>query len=164
MRSIIREKSHRLPKEFYQGTAIVAFTLCIKNREIIFQNPELVDTFIGFLKEIAAKYNCKIPIYCFMPDHLHMIVTGTDDEVDLLKVIAGFKQRTGFWLSQNKIGAQWQKDFYDHVIKKDESLSTNVKYILDNPVRKGIVMEWQEYPYKGAIGYDLADILIGLVS
>ena len=92
-----------------------------------------------------------------------MIITGTDDEVDLLRVVAGFKQRTGFWMSKNNVNLQWQKDFYDHVINKDESLFVNIKYILDNPVRRGIVTEWQEYPFKGSIGYELEDILIGLV-
>jgi len=58
---------------------------------------------------------------------------------------------------------QWQKDFFDHVNKKDESLANNVKYIVDNPVRKGIVAQCQEYPFKGSIGYNLEDILIGLI-
>jgi hypothetical protein len=48
-------------------------------------------------------------------------------------------------------------------IKKDESLATNVKYILDNPVRKGIVAQWQEHPFTGSIGYKLEDIVIGLI-
>ena len=98
-----------------------------------------------------------------MPDHLHLIMTGTDDEVDLLKAIGGFKQKTGFWLSKNKRDVQWQKDFFDRVIKKDESLATNVKYILDNPVWRGIVTEWQKYPFIGSIGYKLEDILIGIM-
>jgi hypothetical protein len=46
-------------------------------------------------------------------------------------------------------------------IKKDESLATNVKYILDNPVRKGIVAQCQEHPFTGSIGYKLEDIVIG---
>jgi putative transposase len=163
MNSIIREKLHRLPGEFYRGTSIVAFTLCIKNREIVFDNPEFINIFITFLNELVRRYKCKIPVYCFMPDHLHLIVVGTDNEVDLLKVITAFKQKSGYWLAKNKPDISWQKDFFDHVIKKDESLLANVKYILDNPVRKGIVSDYQEYPFKGAIGYDLDDILNGLI-
>lgn len=92
-----------------------------------------------------------------------MIIPGNNNEMDLLKVISAFKQKTGFWFSKNNVGAKWQKDFYDHVIKKEESLIRNIKYILDNPVRKGIVTDWQEYPFKGAIGYDLEDIVTSLV-
>ena len=163
MTAKIREKSHRLSREYYKGTSSIAITMCIKDRVSIFANPKVVEVFVGFLKEITEKYPCKIPVYCFMPDHLHIMITGTDDAVDLLKVLTGFKQQTGFWFSKNKTGARWQKDFFGHVIKKDESLPRNIKYILDNPVRKGIVTDWQEYPYKGAIGYNLEDILTGLV-
>jgi len=66
-------------------------------------------------------------------------------------------------MSKSGWEVKWQKDFFDHVIKIDESLATNVKYTLDNPVRKGIVTQWQEYPFKGSIGYNLEDILIGLI-
>ena len=152
-----------MPKEFYKGKAIVAFTLCIKDRLPIFSDPEIVKVFTDILTEITKKYKCLIPAFCFMPDHQHIVITGTDDEVDLLKVASSYKQKTGFWMTKNKIGAKWQKDFYDHVLKKEESLTPAIRYILDNPVRKGIVSDWQEYAFKGAIGCDLEDILTGIV-
>ncbi|MHB8070240.1 MAG: REP-associated tyrosine transposase [Desulfobaccales bacterium] len=163
MTAKIRERPHRLPKEYYQGTSSVAITMCIKDRVSIFVNPKIVEVFVGILNKNMERYSCGIPVYCFMPDHLHMIITGNNNEVDLLKVISAYKQKTGFWFSINNMGAKWQKDFYDHVIKKEESLIRNIKYILDNPVRKGIVTDWQEYPFKGAIGYDLEDIVTSLV-
>jgi hypothetical protein len=92
-----------------------------------------------------------------------MIITGANDEVDLLKTTISYKQKTGFWLSRNKVGASWQKDFFDHIIRKEERLSTHVRYILDNPVRKGLVSDCQDYPFKGAIGCELDDILGGIV-
>ena len=98
-----------------------------------------------------------------MPDHLHLIMTGTDDEVDLLKAIGGFKQKTGFWLSKNKRDVQWQKDFFDHIIRKEEGLVNVAKYILNNPVRKGLVENWQDYPFKGAFGCNLEDILESMI-
>jgi hypothetical protein len=92
-----------------------------------------------------------------------MIITGTNDEVDLLKAIISYKQKTGFWMSKNKVRASWQKDFYDHIIRNEEKLSTHIRYILDNPVRKRLVSDWQDYPFKGAIGCALDDILGGIV-
>ena len=163
MNTTIKEKPHRLAREYYKGTSIVAFTMCIKDRVEIFKNPAVAEIFISFLTNLAEKYQCKIPVYCFMPDHVHMMITGIDSELDLLKVASSFKQKTGFWMAKYLSGAKWQKNFYDHVIKRDESLSTHIRYILDNPVRKGIVSNWQEYPFKGAIGYELEDILHGLM-
>jgi len=152
-----------LAKEVYKGRILLALTLCIKNRVKTFIDPQVVNIFTKTLEEVAARSNCTIPVYCFMPDHLHLILSGNDDEVDLLKVINAYKQKTGFWLSRNRKGILWQKDFYDHVIRKEEGLTACIKYILDNPVRKGIVAEWQEYPFKGSVGYDLEEVLSSLI-
>jgi REP element-mobilizing transposase RayT len=76
-----------------------------------------------------------------MPDHLHIVVAGTQDDVNLVKFINDYKQKTGFWLSQNQPGVSWQKDFYDHILRKDESLPAVIQYILDNPRRKGLVAD-----------------------
>ncbi len=98
-----------------------------------------------------------------MPDHQHMTITGTHEDADLIKIITGYKQKAGYWLSKNGAGIRWQKDFYDHVLKKNEDLSTQVRYILDNPVRKGLVSHWKEYRDKGSIGCDLDDTLDQIV-
>jgi hypothetical protein len=70
---------------------------------------------------------------------------------------------TGFLMSQNKFNIRWQKGFYGHVIRKHVNLVTQVKYILDNPVRKGIVSSWQEYPFKGTIGCTMEDVFNGII-
>jgi putative transposase len=98
-----------------------------------------------------------------MPDHQHLIITGTSNDADLWKTIVSYKQKTGFWFSENKPALKWQKDFFDHIIRKDETLATQVRYILDNPARKGIVSSWQDYPYKGSIGCRLEDVLSGIM-
>jgi hypothetical protein len=38
-----------------------------------------------------------------------------------------------------------------------------VKYILDNPVRKGLLESWEEYPFKGSVGCKLEDVLRGII-
>jgi REP element-mobilizing transposase RayT len=75
-REKIKEKRHRLANDFYRGKACVTLTLCIKNRVEIFKIPKIVDTFIQILDGSAIRFNCIIPVYCFMPDHQHMIITG----------------------------------------------------------------------------------------
>ena len=61
-------------------------------------------------------------------------------------------------MSMNKTGIRWQKDFYDHVIRRHEDVAVQVRYILDNPVSKGLVSSWQDYPFKGSIGCKLEDV------
>ena len=157
----IKEKKHRLSDTVYKGEVSVAFTLCVQDRQNIFLNASRIATFTDILKSLVDRSPCIVPVYCFMPDHQHLIVTGMDEQADTLKFIKMYKQQTGYWLSQNVV-AKWQKDFYDHVIRKEEGLITIAKYILDNPVRKGLVENWRDYPFKGSIGFELEDLVAGM--
>ncbi len=58
-----------------------------------------------------------------MPDHQHLIITGTCSDSDIWKAIVSYRQKTGFWMSMNKTGIRWQKDFYDHVIRRHEDIA-----------------------------------------
>ena len=66
-------------------------------------------------------------------------------------------------MSANKTDVKWQKDFYDHILKKHEDIAVQVRYILDNPIRKGLVSSWQGYPFKGSIGCNMEDVLKGVI-
>jgi REP element-mobilizing transposase RayT len=62
--------------------------------------------------------------------------------------VSAFKRFTARILRETfHVEAFWQSNFYDHVIRKDESLLEICLYILNNPVRKGMVSNWGEYPY-----------------
>lgn len=159
----IREKKHRLPGAFYIGSISVAFTVCVKDNVRVFINPEIISVFTDILASVTAKSDCIVPVYCFMPDHQHIIITGTSDDSDVWKTMVHYKQKTGFWMVGNLLNIKWQKDFYDHVIRKHEDIVAQVKYVLDNPVRKGLVSTWEEYPFKGSIGCSLEDVLNAII-
>ena len=113
------------------------------------------------LARAAANY-CDVVLYCFMPDHLHVILHGTADEADVWRAITDFKQRSGYWLQQHKelyAGATWQKDFYDHTIRTREDLGAQVRYSANNPVRKDLVKNWDEYQFTGPSGADLRTLI-----
>lgn len=56
-------------------------------------------------------------------------------------------------------GYRWQKDFYDRIIRSDRELAEQLRYLADNPVRKGLVSHWSQYPFTGAIGIDLHNVM-----
>lgn len=92
-----------------------------------------------------------------MPDHLHVIIDGELDHSNALQAMKAFKQQSGFWFSKNIRDARWQKDFYDRILRNDESLENLVEYILHNPVRAGIVSDWKKYPFMGSTVYDFSN-------
>ena len=62
--------------------------------------------------------------------------------------VAAFKRYTARVVNMMfEVSPLWQRNFFDHVIRKEESLIRVAEYILQNPVRKGIVPDWGEYPF-----------------
>jgi putative transposase len=47
--------------------------------------------------------------------------------------------------------ALWQREFFDHVLRSNESYSEKWNYVYDNPVRAGLVSTAQEWKYAGEI-------------
>ena len=112
------------------------------------------------MEQIAQKLAFRA-IYCFMPDHLHLVLLGNSDGTDLLQVVAHFKQATGHWPSLHRPSVRWQRSFYDRILRAHE-VHRMISYVLDNPVRRNLVDDWRKYPFTGAIGLNLEEFLESL--
>jgi putative transposase len=99
------------------------------------------------LENLADKYSMKLYAYCFMPDHVHFVVSVQGDK-SIIDLIAAFKSVStkASWKFGFE-GKLYQRRFYDRFIRKDEDLNEVILYILNNPVRKGIVQKWEDYRY-----------------
>ena len=161
--SKVCERHHRLPRECYRGQITVVFTACILKKRPFFLSNKIVDPNVAMLARALVKNKCIAPVYCFMPEHLHVMIQGQADDSDAWQAMVDFKQRSGYWFWVNCCITRWQKDFYDHIVRKSEDLGAQVRYILENPVRRGLVKHWWEYPFLGAIGCDLGEIIDSLV-
>lgn len=93
-----------------------------------------------------------------MPDRLHLLLRGLHDEADLRGTIKLFKQKSGYWFKQRNHRNLWHLSYYDHVVRKDESIKDITMYILNNPVRKGIVSDYKEYPFSGSFTIDISSL------
>jgi REP element-mobilizing transposase RayT len=155
----VRERPHRLPLASYRSEVAVAFTVCVQERVRLFESGKVVELFVATLAGACERQGCLVPIYCFMPDHVHVVTLGRAESSDGWRAIVGFKQRTGYWLARNRPSVRWQRNFFDHLLRTQEDLAAHVRYVAENPVRKQLVADWQEYPYTGSIGFDLDAIL-----
>jgi len=85
-----------LPKEFYKGEVSVAFTLCLK-RDVAagfsLREPETVNIFTDILTSAVQNSGCIVPVYCFMPDHQHLIIMGTKNDSDIWKAIINIQAK-----------------------------------------------------------------------
>ncbi len=65
-----------------------------------------------------------------------------------------WKQWTSKRISQrSQSGPIWQKEFFDHILRSNESLSEKWEYIRDNPVRAELVKNVEDWPYQGHIHF-----------
>ena len=45
----------------------------------------------------------------------------------------------------------WQKGFFDHVLRSEESYSEKWLYVAENPVRKKLAVRPEDWPHQGEI-------------
>ncbi|MGV3616425.1 MAG: hypothetical protein ACO1SV_20425, partial [Fimbriimonas sp.] len=76
----IREKKHRLPEAAYIGQKAVSFVGCEDDRQPLLANAEVVGALVPLLEGAASREGCIVPIYCFMPDHFHILMFGLHDK------------------------------------------------------------------------------------
>jgi len=152
---IIREKKHRLYDEVYIGEQPISFTLCIKNRVNFFTDYKIFKIFENFLLNEMKSYDCSAYAYVFMPNHVHLLLAGNNSNSNVKKCLNMFKQKSGYYLGKYHPEIKWQKDYYDHILRGEDNLDIQIKYILNNPVRAGLVDYWKKYLFKGSTIYSL---------
>jgi REP element-mobilizing transposase RayT len=82
-----------------------------------------------------------------MPDHMHLLLEGLEGRSDLRKFIKDAKQRTSYQAVRLGVGRLWQPGYHDRILRHDEDVAAYVDYILQNPVRAGLVERASDYPY-----------------
>ena len=83
-----------------------------------------------------------------MPDHVHLLLTPYED-ITLAKLMQQLKS-----VSAHRIAKQrevkspvWQREYFDRVMRSDEDLREKAEYIVNNPVRAGLVARVDDYPW-----------------
>jgi putative transposase len=93
-----------------------------------------------------------VDVVVVMPDHVHMIFTPlinqTAREVySLAGIMDAIKGASAHKINRllGRTGKVWQTESFDRVLRSSEKLDEKIQYILDNPVRQGLVSAWGEY-------------------
>jgi len=75
--------------------------------------------------------------YIVMPNHVHVLVTPLANTT-LAKIIAAWKAYTARIINARtgRVGAFWQKESYDHIVRSERALERIRQYIRDNPKKK----------------------------
>jgi len=152
-------RPHRLAGFSYLGCQRYFLTFCTLHRALRFVRDDIVDDVLLQIRRTAAHEGYENVTYCFMPDHLHLLIEATHDRADLRRYVKLAKQRSGA-AHALKCGARlWQEGYYDRVLRKDEDSKAIAKYILENPVRAGLVASVMDYPFSGSDRWSRTELL-----
>ena len=148
-----------LPGFSYTGLHQYSLTFCTESRAAIFTNADTVTLVLTQIQRAAIEESIAIVAYCFMPDHLHLIIEGTAAHSGLKDFIHRAKQYSAFYYKRQVGSRLWQRYGYEHVIRDRERLGALVRYVLENPVRAGLVKEPRDYAFLGSSVYTLEALL-----
>jgi REP element-mobilizing transposase RayT len=114
--------------------------------------PAIADlVFDAILKRDPEDYD--LIVFTIMPNHVHMVCTPShvedDKYISLPRVMHSLKRKTA-WDANSLLGRKgpfWQHESYDHFVRDLAELERIVRYVLDNPVRAGLVESWDLWPW-----------------
>jgi len=148
--SSLRKGRYSTPQTWY------SVTTCIKDRQPLLVPDPFHPLFKPLLAQIVGdtiqwlhhQNYWQYKAFVVMPDHVHIIfVLG--QKTNLSKAMNAFGKYTARKINglSGKKGQVWQRGFYDHCLRNEDSYLRHLKYVWENPVRKGFVEKAEDWPF-----------------
>jgi REP element-mobilizing transposase RayT len=146
-----RRKYIRLPAPAYADpNSTFNITIDALERRRHFAARAFNDQVVAILHRIALAHRTMVKIYCLMPTHLHLMMSPSVES--LIHVIGEFKKKSADLARETRgIENLWQRSFFDHRLRSDESLAEQYEYIRMNPVRAGLPKHPDDWPWTGSV-------------
>jgi putative transposase len=81
-------------------------------------------------------------VFLLMPDHVHTLISFPPSGKPIKLVVSKWKE----WTAKT-LGIGWQRDFFEHRLRHEESRREKADYILQNPVRKKLAAHPESWPF-----------------
>jgi len=138
-----RALPHDPPHFIGTSDAIFFITICCTPKGMNqLCRPRIAQALFDAARFYYEQHRWGVPLLLLMPDHLHMLACFGPD-FGMKKTVANWKR-----YAANRLGIRWQRDFFDHRLRSDGSFDEKSAYILQNPVRAGLVARLEDWPYQ----------------
>jgi len=139
---------HRL-ESIYTDVPIYYVTICTHQRRHLLANPQVHDAFKAFA-ENAQQHDIFVGCYVLMPDHVHAFVAFGAEAMSLSSWVKSLKNILSKCLRHQNIPVpHFQKGFFDHVLRAEDSYFEKSEYMFLNPVRAGLVTKPEDWQFQG---------------
>ncbi|HKV80513.1 MAG TPA: transposase [Candidatus Sulfotelmatobacter sp.] len=151
----------RLHRYYGAGYSHFITTSCYQRRPLL-DTPGIRDLFLQVLEQVRRRYQFVVVGYVVMPEHVHLLLTEPQrgDPSEVMKALKqGFARRLlarlrlapghpdQLWLGQAlpEHSRIWQARFYDFVVFSEKKRVEKLRYMHRNPVKRGLVLEPQQW-------------------
>jgi len=130
------------------GTPVIVFvTVCAKMRKPILATEAAHQTLVAAWH---AAESWLVGRYVIMPDHVHLFCAPVEIHPQpLLRWVSYWKSQAARNWPNPDDAPVWQRHFWDTQLRRDENYTQKWQYVLENPVRAGLVRRAEEWPYAG---------------
>jgi putative transposase len=150
MDEVGRKNPPHFPVTERHNTPIIVFvTVCTKDRKPILANNDVHRVLIQAWQTTPSWL---VGRYIAMPNHIHFFCApaefpprSLDKWMNFWKSIVA---RNWPHCSKSPI---WQRHFWDTQLRREENYDDKWEYVFQNPVRAGLVMRAEEWPYQGEL-------------
>ena len=146
----------------YLGPYRYFLTFGTAGRDKVFTSAATVELVLAQILRAAVEQGFVIIAYCFMPDHVHLLIEGTAPNSDLKEFGKAAKQYAGFYYKQRTGRRLWQPSYYEHVLRNEEDTWSVARYIVENPLTEGLAARADEYPFLGSCVVAKKDLLFAV--
>ena len=100
----------------------------------------------------------RLDAFTILSNHAHVVFAplqkdvnpdGTPQYHKLSKIMQSLKRHTATECNKllGRQGTFWQAESYDHIVRDTAEWERIIRYVLNNPVKAGLVSEWWKWPY-----------------
>ena len=131
-------------------------TTCVAGRRALLANQTVHAVLREEWQGLFSRHDWAVGPYVIMPDHVHFFLAAPRASSRPLSVVVGkWKERTAkrVLCELGERPPLWPAEFFDHVLRSEESKSEKWVYIRENPVRAGLMATPEAWPYAGSIDF-----------
>jgi putative transposase len=143
----------------YLGPYRYFITFCTLDRAAVFLDIRLGQSVVWQFRRTCREKSFVILAYCVMPDHVHLLLEGSDAGSNLLALIKTAKQSSGQRFAAGMKRPLWDEGFHDHVLRPEEDPKRFARYVIENPVRAGLVKSPMDYPLSGSDRWTMQELI-----
>lgn len=148
MKALSTRKRIRLASSAYQQGHAFFITMATHLKYPWFSlYPNLGQDAVEKLCDLAASEEMALYAWCVMPDHVHVLLGGSGI-IEFARLFKGTMTPRARKIEPAR--RLWQRSFFDHAVRKEESLIQVSRYIWENPIRASMVKDPRGYPFSGS--------------